>query len=194
MDLPAGFDGSVTPAPLDGPTSYRTPGDVEPTRTLSHRWRERFGFAGGLLIVWGTFVTAFGLACVAIASREPGALAMTPVIALGGAALYVGLANLVNRTRVTITPREITRSDGPLRWRSVVRWRRRRGDRIVARAAARNDVRNGGARWPAPRTHDVVVVSRDQDQVVRLFEQILVEDEARAIAATLSEWMRETGG
>ena len=190
--LPDGFEDSG--AAGAGPASYRTPGEPGPTRTLSRRWRSRFGFAGAILLVWGTFVTAFGVACFAIGASDPGALVMTPVIALGGAALYVGIANLVERTRVTITPGEVTRRDGPLRWRSVATWRRHRGDRVVARAVTENDVRNASARWPAPRTHAVVVISREEDRTMRLFEQILSEADARTVAGALSRWMEDTEG
>jgi hypothetical protein len=182
MLLPAGFD--VASAIGSDPLDAEVRGPV-----LERRWSARFGCIGAFLVVWGLGLAGGSIFAVTMfvadGERAHGLLPLVAIAAIGLLGLYVGVADLSNRTRLTISRETLVRRDGPLRWRETQAWTRREGDRVLERAVSRNDLRNGTVRWPAPTTAEVAIVDARGERALVLFDQ-MDATHARTVARILS--------
>ncbi len=192
-ELPGSF--GWRDAQARSPPSYR---EAEQGRigTLERRWSGRFGRVGTYLLFWGAGISAFGLAAIFVrggpSASPPPWLVGLAAVGLGLAALYVAVANLVNVTRVTLTPSTLIRTDGPLPWRRRVEVLRSQVE-IRVTESQRNDARHGAARVPAPPAFDVVGHVTHERSVV-LFDLLASREEAELVAAALRARMKRGPG
>ena len=173
------------------PSSYR---EAEQGRvgTLERRWSGRFGTVGRYLLFWGAGISAFGLAAIFVrggpSANPPPWLVGLAFVALGLAVLYVALANLVNATRVTLTPSTLIRTDGPLPWRRRVEVLRSQVEIRVTESRT-SHVPDGVVRSPPPVRFDVVGHITHKRSIV-LFDRLQSREDAERVASALRDAMR----
>lgn len=173
------------------PPSYR---EVEQGRIgmLERRWSGRFGRVGTYLLFWGAGISALGLAAILVrgspSASPPPWLVGLAFVALGLAALYFALANLVNVTRVTLTPSTLIRTDGPLPWRRRVEVLRSQVEIRVTESWT-SHVPDGVVRSPPPVRFDVVGHITHKRSIV-LFDRLQSREDAERVASALRDAMR----
>lgn len=183
--------------------AYRDAAAAAPRLVLERAWRARWAVplvfaavASCFLTLWGGIATsaALGLIGGTLSVPSPVALLMgTFVLVLGGGMGYLAASLASNRTRVVVTPTHVERSEGPLTWlwRAPLRHERAAGDRVLALEVAMNDVRNLGARWPAPQQHQVELHPTAGEAVV-LVEQISTSASAETIRELVEDLLAAT--
>lgn len=156
---------------------------------IEQRWNRQFGRVGTMMLVWGTGMTAVVVGAVGhwqASGLDAGVLVAIPLSTMGLVGLFVGLANLINVTRVTIEPSTIRREIGPLPWpgwRHV--WQRTPEPNVGVRAVRKNTLRNGGGGTNPPLRHEVVSMSGKYTDV--LFDQIASRADAELVLAAVRE-------
>ena len=143
------------------------------------------------LMVFGCFLLALGV--FAFVTRDgwrpspPPLFVALMVAELGAALLYVGLADVVNVTLVTITPTTVTREDGPLPWRRRRELLRSQID-VRTRVTRRNDPRRGHRGLPPEA--EVVGVSTPESAIV-LFDLFGSLTQAEHVASAIRTLMAQ---
>lgn len=184
--------------------SYRSSAQSETTTLcLERAWRVRWAlplagatFATCFLAFWGGTVTAaaLGLLGGTLHVPVPAALVMGLfVLTLSAAAGYLSVSLALNRTRIVVTERHVSRSEGPVArgWRTPLTVERSGRDQVLAVKARGNDLRNLGARWPAPEHHQVELHRGGGDAVV-LIEQIHTSRFAEEIRQLVDDLLAAT--
>jgi hypothetical protein len=141
----------------------------------------------------GCVFLAFGV--FALVTREgwrpspPPLFVALAIAELGAALFYVGLANVVNVTRVTMTPTTVVREDGPLPWRRRRELLRSQID-VRARITCRYDPRRGGRRGLPPEEPEVVGESTPELATV-LFDLLDSRERAERVASAVHRVMTQ---
>ncbi len=184
--LPPGFVISIGEAPTrDG---YREAAGTSRTVRIENRWRDRFGAKGGLMVLWGVPFIAGGTFIASVREgwrpEAPPLWVAVGMLLLGCTSVYVGLATLLNRTRVTVPQAFVLREMAPLPWRARrIVWQRRPEPTVKVLGVRNSDVRNGGVDANPTERHEVVLVAGN-DRLV-LFDQIVSRQDAESIATTV---------
>lgn len=172
---PNGFSTSTELDPATG--SYRGSGEPLRRNIVEQLWRRALGAVSVLLMFWGISFT-FG-ATVLFAYSPSVVWLEVPLLGAGAAALYVAVVILLNRTRITITPRLVQRRIGPLPWRGEWSAPLTAKTRIGIQRVQRGGV------WghPAPAERFRVVLQDDRDRV--MFDHLDSLEAAEAVKALL---------
>lgn len=180
--------------------TYRSPASPASVEiTIERFWAARFAAFGLSCLLVGIGLVCFGgLIAGTALGLLPAHVTMSPLvgaglglamIALGAALLYAAMAELINRTRLTIGHTGIVRRDLPLPWRSLRTFALgpRTARSVVTRRSGKPQSLVGD--W-GPDTHKVQLVPPGGDDGM-LFE-LMNEDASVMLAAAITRALEAT--